>query len=377
MSVYKRKSGRWAVRIDLYATSTGARRRRNLGTFTTKREAEAAERAALSARDRGTEIAAGTATVAQIFEGYLAQARSRIGTKTHERYRELTDKNVLPKLGAIQAARLRPTHLSALYAELLESGRANGKGGLSPRTVGHVHTLIHGALGWALRMELVSRNIADVVTAPKAVRREAKALTVEEAQQLIDGTRETRVGALFTFALATGLRRGELVALRWDAIDEKTGTVAIRGSASYALGEVTEKEPKTGRGRTIALSPLAIEALRTQKARQAQERLAAGALYVVRGYVFADELGERLHPRAVTSAFRRAAKRLKISTTSFHSLRHTCASWMIGAGVDVRTAASVLGHASPTVTLTTYAHLIAGAQVSAVAAVEDRLRRTS
>lgn len=376
MSIYKRSSGRWAVLVDLDALASGKRRRRSLGTYATRKEAERAEREALSARDRGIELAPGTVTVAQLFDRYLSQARSRVAPKTLERYQDLTRRHLLPTLGAIAVGKLKPAHLASLYTDLAAHGRANGKGGLSPRTIGHVHTLLHGVLAWAQRMELAGRNVADIATPPKGNRREAKALSIEEAQALLARTQDHRLGPLFTFALATGLRRGEIVALRWEAIDLDAATAAVRLSASYAFGAVSEKTPKSGKSRTVALSPLAVEALRVQKVRQAEHRLAAGGLYLPQGFVFADELGARLHPRAVTSAFTKAAKRLKLSTTSFHSLRHTCATLMIGSGVDVRTAASVLGHASPTVTLSVYAHVIAGAQAAAVATVDYRLKAT-
>lgn len=222
-------------------------------------------------------------------------------------------------------------------------------------------------------MELVGRNVATAVKPPKAARPEAKALTVDEAQRLLVHARDTRFGPLFALAIATGARRGELAALQWNAVDVERNTMTIRASVSKIRAGFFEKAPKSGKVRTVALSPLAVEAIRVQRARQAQDRLAAGAAYTSAGYVFADPLGRRISPDVITREFYQFARRLKLSATSFHTLRHTAATWMIGGGVDVRTAASVLGHASPTVTLAVYSHIIAGAQVAAVLAIDDRL----
>jgi len=222
-------------------------------------------------------------------------------------------------------------------------------------------------------MELVGRNVADAVRPPKAVRPEAKALAVDEAQRLLAHAKETRFGPLFAVAIATGARRGELCALRWDAVDLERATMTIRTSVSKTRAGFCEKGTKSGKVRTVSLSPLAIEAFRARRVRQAQDRLAAGGAYESAGYVFADALGGRISPDVVTREFYQFARRVGLSTTSFHSLRHTAATWMIGGGVDVRTAASVLGHASPNVTLAVYSHLIAGAQAVAVATIDDRL----
>ncbi len=373
MAIYKRKSGRYAVLIDVDRAADGKRKRRPLGTFRTRKEAERAEREALASRDRGYDLSPQTLTVGQLFGRYLLDNKARISPKTHERYEELAVRNVLPTLEALPLAKLRPAHLASLYAQLLENGRANGVGGLSARTVGHVHTLVHGALAWAVRMELVGRNVADAVRPPKAVRPEAKALAVDEAQRLLAHAKETRFGPLFAVAIATGARRGELCALRWDAVDLERATMTIRTSVSKTRAGFCEKGTKSGKVRTVSLSPLAIEAFRARRVRQAQDRLAAGGAYESAGYVFADALGGRISPDVVTREFYQFARRVGLSTTSFHSLRHTAATWMIGGGVDVRTAASVLGHASPNVTLAVYSHLIAGAQAVAVATIDDRL----
>jgi integrase len=382
MSVYKRKSGRWAVLIDADRGADGERKRRALGTFATRKDAERAERQALEARDRGIDLVPGKVTVAALFDRYLAHVASQgAAAITLWRYRDLADRNILPDIGALPLAKLKPAHVSAMCARLLTSGRAKGRGkvagtGLSPRTVGHAFTLLKGALAWAVRMELVGRNVAAAVTPPSVTRREAAALAVEEAQRLLDATEGTRWGPLFALALATGARRGELAALRWCCIDPDRLTMTVRSSLSHVNGEIGEKTTKTGRVRTVALSSLAVNALRTQHARQSQDKLRAkeGA-YSDDDLVFANELGGRLSPGAITRAFYEFAVTLKLPTTSFHGLRHTAASWLLASGVDVRTVGGVLGHSTAATTLSVYAHMVEGAQAAAVAKIDEALER--
>jgi integrase len=370
MAIFKRARG-YTVVIDV--TTTGRRKRRSVGTFATRRDAERAEREALSSRDRGIDVAPATVTVAELFDRFFRDAAARISPKTRERYEMIERRSIRPTLGPIAVAKLKPAHLSELYASLLANGRARG-GGLSPRTVGHVAQLVRTALAWGVRMELAGRNVALLVDPPKAERSDAAALSVDEVQRLLEATVNARLGPLFAFALATGMRRGEIAALRWEAVDMQAESVVVNVSASWAYGTVTDKSPKSGRTRRVSLSAMAVEALRVQKVRQAEHRLAVGGIYKAQGFVFADEIGDRIHPRSITAAFAKVAKRLKLSTTSFHALRHTAATWMIGGGVDVRTAAAVLGHANANITLSTYAHVIAGAEASAVSTIERRLK---
>ena len=157
----------------------------------------------------------------------------------------------------------------------------------------------------------------------------------------------------------------------------EAGTLTIRRSFSQIKGAVRLKATKTGRTRVVPLSRLAADALGKQKARQAADRLAAGQHYRPdpEGAVFTDEFGDRTTPMAATNAFARLAKKAKLSTTRLHDVRHTSASHLIGAGVDIRTTAAVLGHINPNVTLAIYARLLEGSQRDAVDRLGDRMER--
>jgi integrase len=203
---------------------------------------------------------------------------------------------------------------------------------------------------------------------------EARAFTDDEAQRIVAAADATpRWGPFVRLAIATGLRRGELLALKWSDLDLERGIGIVRGSLcqTRAAG-VTEKSTKGDRVRPLALSPMAIEALKRQSVSQAKEKLAAGPDYSDSGHVFQREIGGPVTPYTATDFFRRIASRAKVATTSLHACRHTTGTWLIAAGVDYRTASAVLGHANPSVTLGVYSHVVAGAQQKAVDLIGER-----
>jgi integrase len=379
VSVYRRKSGRWAVLIDLDRDANGKRRRRPLGTFSTRKEAERAEREALAAKDRGVDLSPARVTVGELLERYIRDRRALgRGEKTVERYEGIVRFNIVPLIGSVPLAKLRPAHVSELVAALRAGGGgADGNRPLSPKTVKHAFALLKSALGWAVRQELVGRNVAEAVSPPSVPRGLIEALSVEEAQRLFAAADVGRWGPFMRLALATGARRGELLAIRWSDVALDAATLTIRAALTQTKAGVSEKGTKSDRVRVVSLSGMGIDALRRQRARQAQERLCAGPAFADSGHVFQGELGGMITPMRATDAFRRLAERLGIATTSLHALRHTSVSWMISAGIDARTVAAVAGHSTPSITLSVYAHLIAGAQSRAVAAIDERLASVS
>ena len=381
MSVYKR-GPRWAVRVDLEPTALGGRRRKSVGTYRTRKEAEAAERRALEARDRGFNVAPARLTVAELMARFIDFCRADVEKHTAatiETYLQKSKLYIAPSLGGISLPKLKPTHIAECLTALRTSGGKNEKP-LSPKTVRNVYGLLHGALSWALDLDLVTRNVCDTdaTKPPGPSRSPAKALDDGEVARLFAVAEKTRWGPFVTLALATGARRGELCALSWSDVDFGGRTLMIARSLSQTKSRVELKGTKTGSIRRLALSRLALDALRRQRAAQAQEKLCAQTRYIDEGAVFATPLGGRITPMAATKAFGKLAKTALISTTRLHDTRHTAASHLIvGCRTDARTAASVLGHTNPSVTLSIYAHLFADAQRAALGGLGKRLERIS
>jgi len=376
-------------------------RRRSLGAFLTKEDAERAERDALSAKDRGVDLSPRKVTVEQLVERFIADRRSKQrALRTIDRYEGLAELSMLPHLGSLPIAKLTPAHVSAWLATLQEKGGARvaklnrkpvlrdgkrvveftGKP-LSAKTTKHAYALLRSALRWAVRHDLAARNVAEAVDPPTVGRSQAHALAEDDVRRLLVAADEMRWGPFFRVALGTAARRGELCALRWSDVDLDGATMTIARAVVETSGpkrgaRLVEKTTKTDRVRIVPLGALALDALRAQRRMQAADRLRVGASFQDSAHVFQGPLGGGLVPYLATDAFRSLRTRLKIDA-SLHDLRHTAATWMLAGGIDVKTVAAVLGHSAASTTLNVYGHVIAGAQAKAVAAIDDRFRNVS
>ncbi len=263
---------------------------------------------------------------------------------------------IVPALGRIPLGKLSPQNVEAFLND-------QRKAGLSPRTVQYLHATLRRALGRALKWSLVPRNVATLVDAPSTRRKEVEPLTPEEARVLLDAIKGERMEALYSVALAVGLRKGEALGLRWADVDLDAGTIAVRRSLQRAGGRLQFVEPKSTRSRrTVALPNAAITALRTHRARQLQERLFAGPKWQEQGLVFTTTIGTPLEPRNVTRHFHRTLTRTGLPPKRFHDLRHTCASLLLAQGVHPRVVMEILGHSQIGLTMDTYSHVIPALQ---------------
>lgn len=366
MSIYKLPSGRYKAII---AKSEGSTERRSLGTFNTRKEAEKAKRDALAARDRGIDLAPAKVTVADVLARYLSDRKTRCVAKTMQEYEKMANRYIVPHLGAKPLAKLRPAHIAEWQQALAERGGDAGRP-LSAKTTFHARSLLSASLRWACKMQILSVNPCAAVDAPVVRRSSAKALTRDEIGRLLQETGQ-RWLTFVTLALTLGARRGELLALRWSDIDITNATVTIAASLSQTKSGVSLKGTKTDRTRTVPLSRPALDALARQRAMQAADKLRVGPLYKDGGFIFADEVGGCVSPMAATNAYARIAVKAEVSSTRLHDLRHTAATTMLLAGVDIATTAGVLGHSTPTTTLGVYAHVLGEAKRKATDQLGD------
>lgn len=389
MSIYKRKSSRdrkngkhrYTVVIDVQGEG-GRRSRKTIGTYGTRDEAERAERDALTARDRGHNIAPKSLTVAQMMAEHLDYCKAdptHHTAATIETYSLKSKRYIEPKLGSIILSKLQPSTVAAWRNELAATIGRSGKP-LSPKTIHNVFGLLHAALSLAVGLEYVGRNVCDVKAArpsrPTTSVHAGTALNDDEIRSLLTAAKSTRWRSFIVLALATGARRGELCGLSWADVDVDARKVRIRRSLSQTKNLIELKDTKTHRERVVGLSDWAIQALRRQRVIQAEERLRAPAgVYADSGAVFTNELGERVTPMAATKAFARIARIASISTRRLHDTRHTAASHLIAAGSDAVTVAGVLGHESATITLSIYSHAFDDAKHDATDRLGARMER--
>jgi integrase len=302
--------------------------------------------------------------------------------------------HVVPSIGGIVASNLKPAHSAELYATLRTEKiryekRTKSRDGtvttkerygrpLGPTTVLRIHRFMHRMLGWAERKEIVVRNVArkEMEIAPKAVPSPARALTADQVAAFLAAAEGSEHCAFFILAVATGMRRGEIGALTWDAIDAERGAAVVR----QAIGE-DRKGIASSRRRRVAgnasfrFNRLALAALRRHGAVQREERMLNRDRYADQGLVFADELGGLVDLDAVSKAFAAIACAAGIKTKgiSLHSCRHFCATQALVAGNDHVTVGALLGHSLASTTLNVYGHVVAGAKERAVACIEDAI----
>jgi integrase len=365
--------GQWYAVIDVFDASRRKRRWHKLDNCKGKREAEKACERLIVQQDDGTYVDPSKMTVAAFLERWLGHMQSQVSPRSHERYAELCRKNLAPLLGVLSLTKLRPEHISQAYAKALASGRRDGSGGLSARTVTHMHRVLREALQQALRWQMLARNPADAVKPPKVERKQMSVLDTDATAKLIEAARGTDLAVPILLGVLCGLRRGEIVALRWRNIDLDRGQLSVTASTEQTDAGCREKEPKSGRGRTVALAPLVVEELRGYRVRQAEGLLALGVRLTDQHHIVARVDGQALQPRSLTHAFVRFVRQHGLQIR-LHDLRHTHATHMLASGVHPKIAQERLGHSSVGITLDLYSHVLPGIQAQAMAKVDDALQ---
>ena len=316
------------------------------------------------------------ATVAEFIERWDRDwASVNVGAKTLERYRQILKLYVVPHIGAVRVQKLRPVHLNELYAKLLRTGGHEARP-LSARTVGHVHRVIHRALGHAAMWGVVTQNVASVVGPPPVPETEITILSEDQIGATLRFLEGRTLRPIVAFLIGTGARRGEALALRWKDVDFEKRIVRIERSLEQTKGGLRFKSPKTKHGRrNVAISPWLVAELRTHRTRQQERRLSLGMGRAPEdSLVFARWDGSTRAPHWLTQKFALAMDALKIDCT-LHGLRHTHVSHLVASGLDVLTISRRIGHASPTITLSVYGHLFANTDARAAEIMEATFGR--
>jgi integrase len=371
--IRERSPGHWAIVIDVRDPQAGKRKQRWYSFKGTKRQAQVECARLISEIQSGTAVDPSRMTMAAFLDRWIQHMQGQVSPRSHERYTEIARKNIAPLLGGLMLIKLRPEQISAAYAKALASGRRDGQGGLSPRTVTHIHRVLREALQQALRWQLLTRNPADVVKPPKVERKQMKVLDTDATADLIEAARGGPLFVPIMLGVRCGLRRGEVVALRWRNVDLERGQISVVASAEQTDRGVREKEPKSGKGRTVVLSATEIEELRSHRRRQAEGLLALGVRLTDDHHVVAREDGQALQPRSLTHAFVKFVRRHGFQIR-LHDLRHSHSTHMLAAGIHPKIAQERLGHSSVGITLDLYSHVLPGMQAEAVSRVDAVLQ---
>lgn len=351
-SIYRRaRDGRWVGMLDLGWID--GKRRRPVVTGATRAEVVVKLRQLRNAQDKGVDIAAPPRTLAAWLDEWMTDIKALDGTRpsTLDRYRIAIDSHIKPGLGRIRLDKLSPRDVQSFLASRAEL--------VAPATVVKIHAVLRSALSDAERLDLVARNVAKSVRSPSLAKPERRVLTVDEAKRFLAVAAENRLEGVFVVGLTLGLRRGEILGLRWPDVDLENRVLHVRQAVQRAGGSLRIVEPKTHRSRRVLPIPaITVPTFERQRARQAAERLAAGPDWQDNGLVFASTLGTPMEPRNVNRRFEILRANADLDWLRMHDLRHACATFLIGHGVDHRTVMDVLGHSTIRLTLDTYTHVL-------------------
>jgi integrase len=366
-TVYQRKDGRWVATISL---ENGKRKSIYCKT---QKEAVKAAREANQQKDQGMLLAGEDQTLSDFLTVWLRDiVKNNVRERTYGRYREVVTLHLVPTLGKTKLQKLTPQQLQLLYNQKLEEGYA-------PQTVKHIHRVLHKALGDALKWQLVVRNVCDAVRAPRVPRKEMQVLSGEQAQQFLEAAKGDPLEALYVLALTTGMRQGELLALKWEDVDLAIGRLQVKRTIARLVGKgFTVSEPKTAKSRRrIHLTRTAIEALKQHRIRQREARLAAGPDWNNQGWIFCSEVGGPVEPgNMIRRSFRPILVKAELPIIRFHDLRHSAASLLLILGVHVKVVQELLGHSQISLTLDTYSHVLPSLQEEAVNRLDELLSTT-
>lgn len=303
-----------------------------------------------------------------LLEEWLPARKLALRPSTWASYDTAIRRHVIPHIGGVQVQQLTPGRLDRFYADLIESG-------LAPKTVRNVHVMLHKALHDAVRKNLANRNVAEAADPPKLMRSGRSDMTTWSPEQLrtfFDGLDSHRLAAAYLLAATTGMRRGEVLGLRWQDVDLTARHLHVRQTVLSVNYEITFGQPKTKRGeRRIALDTATVQILREHRVRQDRERAAVGTGYRNQDLVFAREDGDPTHPDYFSQTFDRTVKRLGLPKIRLHDLRHTHATLGLQAGIPIKVMSDRLGHATTAFTMDVYTHAIPAVEHEAAEQIAD------
>jgi integrase len=321
--IRERSTGRWAIILDVSDPGGGKRKQRWFSFAGTKRQAQIECARLIGELQSGGCVDPARMTVAAFLDRWLDHVRGQVSPRSYERYAEIAGKNLAPLIGATLLTKLRPEQISSAYAKALAGGRRDGKGGLSPRTVTHMHRVLREALQQAVRWQLLARNPADAVKPPKVERKQISVLDASATAELIEAARSYTVFMPILLGVLCGMRRGEIAALRWRSVDLEAGQIAVVASTEQTKAGCREKETKSGRARTIALPAMLIEELRQHRIEQAQALLSFGVRVTPDHHVVMQFDGAPLQPNSLTHAFTTFIEARGLKRVRLHDLRHS------------------------------------------------------
>lgn len=371
-----RTSTAWYAVVDANRGVDGKRRQKWHGGYRTRREAEAALAKIMGDKATGRYVEPAKVQLGDwLTDTWLPSMRTQVKASTFDSYDRNLRLHVVPRIGHLTLQAVTPQVLNGLYGDLLADGNRHRPGGLDPKTVRYLHTTLHKAFADAVDLGLLGVNPAERAKPPRPNRMQRSEMACWDADQLGRFLRhigDHRLRAAFHLAAMTGMRRGEVLGLRWGDVDLDAGRLAVRHTLVAVAYEIRDSTPKTHQARVVDLDASTVAQLRSHRERQELERLAWGPGYDSRSdLVFRRENGSAVHPHSFSQAFENLVRSSGLPRIRLHDLRHTHASIALKAGVPVKVISERLGHEDPAFTLKQYAHVIPGMQAEAASIVAN------
>lgn len=359
-SVFKRGK-RWVAQV-------GSGDNRETKYFDTQREANNWRHRKIEQRRQGLGLFDSKLPLSKFLNEWLIVAKTSIRPNTYYQYTQIVNQHINPILGQILLRDLRPDQVQSLYTSKLASGT-------SPRTTRLIHSVLHCALNHALKLGLVLRNVSDAVIRPKVPQKEMKTLDDYQVRQLIHAAEGTRIQMLLWMAVATGLRQGELLGLKWEDLDWQTRRIQIKRQVQRRKGEgLVFCEPKSASGRRIiTLGKVTIQKLRDHKTAQYYERAQAGDKWHDLDLIFPTPLGTPNDFSNLIKVYKKCLRDAGLPNLRFHDLRHSAATLMLQEGINPKIVQERLGHSDISLTLNTYSHVLPSMQEEAAEKLDELL----
>jgi integrase len=367
-AVYQRADGGWCGQVDLGVKEDGKRDRRSVYGKTKSIVTKKMRDIMAEVTQNGVAIEPSKMTVGEYLERWLREAAApTVRPVTVESYGYTIKAQILPDLDKVKLSQLKPLHIQRMYSNRLAAG-------MSRRTVQYAHAVLNRALKQAVRWQLIARNPAEAVKSPKPARHQAEVMGDDRLRALMAALAGDRMEVLFKVAIATGCRRGELVALRWSDIHWDTGTIHINRTGERVGNGVVWSEPKTSksrRGLPVPAETLAM--LRRHEVQQAEIRDNLGAHYLDEDLVFAKQTGGPINPGDVSQHFAHILKKHNLPKARLHDLRHAHATLLLEAGHNIKAVSERLGHSSIQITGDIYSHVTRTMQDQMLSTLETLL----
>jgi integrase len=368
-SISKRPNGTYEAKI----TTEDGKRKSIYGK--TRKEVQEKLKIALREQQQGSLVTAPQQKLEQFLHTWLENTQKHsVRPRTYERYEEIVRLHIVPELGRYAVQKLTVQHVETFYTKMMDKG-------YKAVIVASFHNVLHKALDAAVKRNLITKNVCDFADPPHGEEYEIQPLNLEQIQTLLSAARGRPVEALLKLALATGMRRGELMGLKWQDITFETGTLQVRRIMSRVPSKLKTEEKKgyveantkTKKSRrSILIVPFALTALEQHRKHQAVAREKAGPLWKEHDLVFCTSIGTRLNPdRDIRLPFKRLLKEAGLPDIRFHDLRHSAATLLLSLGIHPKIVQEILGHSNIAITMNVYSHVLPGMQAGAMDKMND------